>query len=129
MLMGSNLLVGVKIALGSSTRRLSSSAGRLSSSAGRLVLQRLGISKCIRKCTVFCSCHGSARIISIVEKLYAKILQRFGISKCIGVRRDVYQEKELGQLVQRRCAERIISRVNTLKFRGALKVLTPELIL
>ncbi len=110
--MGSNLLVGVKIALGSSTRRLSSSAGRLSSSAGRF-LQRLGISKCIRKCTVFCLCHGSARIISIVERLYAKILQRFGISKCIGVRRDVYQEKELGQLVQRRC----------------MKVLTPDLIL
>ena len=88
-----------------------------------------GISKYIMKCTVFCLCHGFARIISIVEKLYAKILQRFGISKCIGVRRDVYQEKELGQLVQRRCTESINSGVNTLKFRGALKVLTPELIL
>jgi len=39
--------------LGGLLRRLSSSAGRLSSSAGRF-LQRLGISKCIRKCTVFC---------------------------------------------------------------------------
>ena len=44
----------------------------------------------------------------------------FGISKCIGVRRDVYQE--LGQLVQRRCTKSINSRVNTLKFRGALGV-------
>ena len=48
--------------------------------------------------------------------------------------KDVYQEKELGQLVQRyfevqRCTESINSRLNTLKFRGALKVLTPELIL
>ena len=43
--------------------------------------------------------------------------------------KDVYQEEELGQLVQRRCTESINSRVNTLKFRGALKVLTPELIL
>ena len=43
--------------------------------------------------------------------------------------KDVYQEKELGQLVQRRCTETINSGVNTLKFRGALKVLTPELIL
>ena len=43
--------------------------------------------------------------------------------------KDVYQEKELGQLVQRRCTESINSAVNTLKFRGALQVLTPELIL
>jgi len=43
--------------------------------------------------------------------------------------KDVYQEKELGQLVQRRCTESINSGVNTLKFRGALKVSTPELIL